>query len=73
MCGKGQYLNKASGTSKGECAACPAGTHMPDANHASQECKEVTCLYHDVNWWVEGLVSGEEQIEPAPETGDYFL
>lgn len=40
---------------------------------ASQECKEVTCLYHDVNWWVEGLVSGEEQIEPAPETGDYFL
>ena len=32
---------------------------------ASSECAEVTCLYHTVNWWIEGLV--EDPEAPLPE------
>lgn len=45
-----------------------------DRFDASHECRNVTCLYHDVNWWIEGLVEGEDgQVEEAEETGDFFL
>lgn len=45
-----------------------------DRFDASHECRNVTCLYHDVNWWIEGLVEGADgTIEPAEETGDFFL
>ncbi|WP_372370874.1 radical SAM protein [Candidatus Uabimicrobium sp. HlEnr_7] len=45
--------------------------------NATQECKEVTCLYNHVNWWIEDLIANphklnelkaSEMIEP-----DYYL
>ncbi|HJM57099.1 MAG TPA: radical SAM protein [Planctomycetota bacterium] len=45
-----------------------------DGFDASVECKEVTCLYHDVNWWIEGLVDNDKAtIEKADGQGDTFL
>ena len=45
-----------------------------DEFDASVECKEVTCLYHDVNWWIEGLVAEDgTEIEVDGEPGDTFL
>lgn len=44
---------------------------------AHKECAEVTCLYHPVNHWIEGLIASdkdpEDLIEPGPEQHDYFL
>lgn len=40
---------------------------------ASHECREVTCLYHDVNWWVEDLIASDQPIERTAESRDYFL
>lgn len=47
-----------------------------DRFDASQECREVTCLYNDVNWWLEGLVKGDaalDGVEPTDDRADYFL
>jgi hypothetical protein len=45
-----------------------------DEFDASVECKEVTCLYHDTNWWIEGLVAEDgTEIEVDGEPGDTFL
>jgi hypothetical protein len=47
-----------------------------DRFDASQECREVTCLYNGVNWWLEKMIEdprGEEEIPPAEERLDYFL
>lgn len=47
---------------------------MLDTFDASHECREVTCLYHDVNWWVEGLIDDpKSRVETGPESSDYFL
>ncbi len=43
---------------------------------ATEQCKEVTCLYNHVNWFIEDLVEHPEKLdalEPAPDRGDYFL
>ncbi len=43
---------------------------------ATEQCKEVTCLYNQVNWFIEDLVEHPEKLEtlaPRPERGDYFL
>ncbi|KAA3609480.1 MAG: radical SAM protein [Planctomycetota bacterium] len=44
---------------------------------ASEECKEVTCLYHPVNHFLEALLAGEEDLEAAlgeeVDMGDFFL
>jgi MoaA/NifB/PqqE/SkfB family radical SAM enzyme len=43
---------------------------------ASEQCKEVTCLYNRVNWFIEDLVRHPEKLErleAVPERGDYFL
>lgn len=43
---------------------------------ASRECREVTCLYNGVNWWIEKLVQDptvELQDEVDEERLDYFL
>ena len=44
---------------------------------AHVECAEVTCLYHPVNHWMEGLIASdkdpEDLIDPGPEQNDYFL
>jgi wyosine [tRNA(Phe)-imidazoG37] synthetase (radical SAM superfamily) len=46
-----------------------------DAHH---ECREVTCLYNHVNWWIEDLVRHPEKLDvieaaAAPEEPDFFL
>ncbi len=43
---------------------------------ASEECKEVTCLYNSVNWWVEDLINSDTPLESVPaqtERDDLFL
>jgi pyruvate-formate lyase-activating enzyme len=44
---------------------------------ASQECAQVTCLYNEVNWWLDGLVRSDEDLDASALTGaeryDYFL
>jgi len=44
-----------------------------DEFDASHECREVTCLYNKVNWWLESVIEGTGDIEAAPEREDYFL
>ncbi len=45
-----------------------------DGFDASCECAQVTCLYHDVNWWIEGLVANEDAgFEVSTQGGDTFL
>lgn len=44
--------------------------------NATEQCKEVTCLYNNVNWFIEDLVQHPEKLDDlaaAPERGDYFL
>jgi hypothetical protein len=47
-----------------------------DRFDASKECREVTCLYNSVNWWLEKLIADPE-LAPEAEIGDerfdYFL
>ncbi len=43
---------------------------------ASHECREVTCLYNGVNWWLEKLVedpSLDLDAEIQAERSDHFL
>jgi sulfatase maturation enzyme AslB (radical SAM superfamily) len=43
---------------------------------ASHECREVTCLYNGVNWWIEKMVEDPREtieIEPGDERFDFFL
>ena len=58
---------------EGSAAAGEGLATILDGFDASHECREVTCLYHDVNWWIEDLIEDPTSIEAAPETGDYFL
>ena len=61
----------------GEFAATRARTAERVENFdATHECREVTCLYNHVNWWIEDLIAHPEKLEEiVPETGapDYFL
>jgi len=46
-----------------------------DANH---QCREVTCLYNHVNWWMEDLIENPEKLDdlqpaPKPDEPDFFL
>lgn len=41
---------------------------------ASQECKNVTCLYNDTNLLAENLIANKlDSIKPSEEKQDYFL
>ncbi|HEX5011306.1 MAG TPA: radical SAM protein [Planctomycetota bacterium] len=43
---------------------------------ASHECREVTCLYNNANWFVEDLIRHPEKLDellPAEEREDWFL
>ncbi len=45
--------------------------------NATEQCKEVTCLYNHVNWWIEDLIQHPEKIDlvqarPGDEP-DFFL
>jgi len=61
------------------CEAAATGTALAgilDRFDASRECREVTCLYNGVNWWLEKLIddpTGELDPEPGEERGDFFL
>jgi wyosine [tRNA(Phe)-imidazoG37] synthetase (radical SAM superfamily) len=49
---------------------------LMDHFDASRECREVTCLYNGVNWWLEKMVEDpreEAEIEPGDERLDFFL
>ncbi len=44
--------------------------------NAHDECKEVTCLYNHVNWFVEDLIRNPEKLDalqPSQEREDWFL
>lgn len=44
--------------------------------NATEQCKEVTCLYNHVNWFIEELVQYPEKAEElvaGVERGDWFL
>lgn len=41
---------------------------------ASHECRQVTCLYNEVNWWLEGLIEDPGRtLEVGDESRDHFL
>ncbi len=44
---------------------------------ASHECAQVTCLYHQVNWWIESMIEDPRDaavsIPAGEENQDYFL
>jgi hypothetical protein len=45
-----------------------------DCFDASQECREVTCLYNGVNWWLEKMtLDPRDEIEAGDERRDFFL
>lgn len=59
-------------------AALSAGqlADLMDRFDASHECREVTCLYNGVNWWLEKMIEDpreEIEIEPGDERLDFFL
>jgi len=44
--------------------------------NASKECREVTCIYNPVNWWIEKAIEGEldlSKLKTTKERHDYFL
>ena len=49
---------------------------LMDRFDASVECREVTCLYNSVNWWLEKIIEDpreEIEIETGDERDDFFL
>jgi len=41
---------------------------------ASHECRQVTCLYNGVNWWLEKMIEDPRaELELGDERSDYFL
>ena len=49
---------------------------LMDRFDASHECREVTCLYNGVNWWLEKMIEDPREtfsIEPGDERFDFFL
>jgi hypothetical protein len=49
---------------------------LMDRFDASHECREVTCLYNGVNWWLEKMIEDPRDtfaIEPGDERFDFFL
>jgi hypothetical protein len=40
-------------------------------------CEKVTCLYNDVNWWIESLIDNPEHLNilktDTSSEPDYFL
>jgi sulfatase maturation enzyme AslB (radical SAM superfamily) len=57
-------------------AGVTATRQLLDGFDASVECREVTCLYHSTNWWLEELVASSAPL-PAnasvQDRADYFL
>ena len=55
--------------------AAAATASILDRFDASVECREVTCLYHDTNWWLERAIEGQglDRADAVGEAGDWFL
>ena len=72
---KAKVGEKAAWSSPAEAEA--TGTALAgllDRFDASHECREVTCLYHDVNWWIDGAIADSSApFEVGEESSDYFL
>ncbi len=60
-----------------QAAATGAGlTRILDDFDASHECKNVTCIYNGVNWWLQKQIEDpreDVQIELGEERADFFL
>ena len=45
--------------------------------NATSNCEKVTCLYNDVNWWIERLIDNPAELDAlktdTSSTPDYFL
>ncbi len=44
--------------------------------NATTNCEKVTCLYNDVNWWIEGLIQNPDALANLSDNvsdPDYFL
>jgi len=54
-----------------------ATARLLDTFRADRECREVTCLYNPVNWFLEGMIASGEDLDDAlgihPTLGDFFL
>jgi hypothetical protein len=37
---------------------------------ASKECREVTCLYNHVNWWIEDLIQHPDKLDDLQPDND---
>lgn len=49
---------------------------LTDSFNANEECKHVTCLYNNANWFIEDLIRNPEKLESLSTTEarqDYFL
>ena len=40
--------------------------------NAAVECREITCIYNDTNWWIEDLLESGEELTPGV-AADLFL
>ena len=40
--------------------------------HATRECREITCIYNDANWWLEDLLESGQELTPGVAT-NWFL
>ncbi|MFV1960025.1 MAG: hypothetical protein ACC662_11510, partial [Planctomycetota bacterium] len=56
-------------------AASSALARMLAAFDAAHECRDVTCLYHQANWWIEEAIEGRRDVlaPPVEDGEDYFL
>ncbi len=78
---RGEEKAKIAGAAswRDESSAAETGTRLlqlMDRFDASHECREVTCLYNGVNWWLEKMIEDPREgieIEPGDERFDYFL
>jgi hypothetical protein len=39
---------------------------------AAAECRDVTCIYSEANWWLEALVESGQPLDPCV-AADFFL
>jgi len=40
--------------------------------NAAFECREITCIYNDANWWLEDLIESGDPIQQL-DAADFFL
>ena len=67
--------NAVSDTQAYEATRGVAANLIRDFN-ATTNCEKVTCLYNDVNWWIEGLIQNPDAMATLSDNNtdpDYFL